>query len=83
MSHLEVVDRVRREVRAIFEALGCQDEIRETILIRNGYYCGRRFSTTGSEAVWFLEEDQIKVYSTDGRVVQTLKNVNVPQRHAA
>lgn len=35
---------------------------RESILIRKGFYCGRRFDACGFEAVWFFEEDQLKFY---------------------
>ncbi len=83
MSHLEIVDRVRAEVRAIFQDLGFQDEVHETILIRNGHYCGRRFSNEKCQAVWFLEEDQIKVYAGDGRVVKSIGTSSEHQRHAA
>jgi hypothetical protein len=37
----------------------------ESILIRNEYYCGRRFRTTTHRAVWFIDEDQVKIYSAD------------------
>jgi hypothetical protein len=37
----------------------------ESILIRQEHYCGRRFRTDTHQAVWFIEEDQIKI-STSG-----------------
>lgn len=37
----------------------------ESILIRDEHYCGRRFSTSTHRAVWFIEEDQVKIYTTD------------------
>lgn len=40
----------------------------ESILIRDEHYCGRRFSTTTHRAVWFIEEDQVKIYTTDQRL---------------
>ncbi len=41
----------------------------ETILIRDGHYCGRRFQAEHGHAVWFLEENLIKVYLSDGQVI--------------
>ena len=35
--------------------------VRETILIREGNYCGRRFEAGGAEAVWLAEEDRLVV----------------------
>ncbi len=40
--------------------------ILETTLIRNGSYCGRRFSLAGFSLVWFQEEGQVKFYSPLG-----------------
>jgi hypothetical protein len=41
----------------------------ETLLIRNGQYCGHRYQSDGLSAVWFLEEDQVKIYHRDGHVL--------------
>ena len=41
----------------------------ESILIRDGYYCGRRFQAAGHHAVWFMEEDQLKIHESDSGVV--------------
>jgi hypothetical protein len=41
----------------------------ETLLIRDGQYCGHRYRTEDLTAVWFLEEDQIKMYDRNGRVI--------------
>jgi len=35
--------------------------------MHDGHYCGRRFEAEGAHAVWFLEENQIKVVGNDGR----------------
>gem|GEM_PF-6924837 len=40
--------------------------ISETTLIRNGTYCGRRFSLMGYSLVWFQEEGQVKLYNPLG-----------------
>jgi hypothetical protein len=41
-------------------------EIHETILIRHGSYCGRRFGLMGFSLVWFHEEGQVKLYAPNG-----------------
>ena len=68
MHHADLTEAVRRRVAATFNHLGvAQDaELRESILIRDGSYCGRRFEADDAHAVWFLEEDQLKFYRADG-----------------
>lgn len=71
MSHLELLTQVRQTVQQAFEDLGMHSaEISETILIRGGNYCGRRFQTTQGHAIWFIEENQIKIYLPDGGVMR-------------
>lgn len=41
----------------------------ESILIRNGLYCGRKFIWQGYEVVWFLEEDEIKFFGPCGNML--------------
>ncbi len=43
--------------------------LRETVLIAEGMYRGRRFIADGFDAVWFFEERQIKVRNATGDVV--------------
>jgi hypothetical protein len=39
------------------------------LLIRGGHYCGRRFtSPSGRTAIWFIEEDQLKLYDSQGEL---------------
>ena len=69
-----MIEIVRSLVVQTFAQLGalCDDELRETILIRDGNYCGRRFEAEGGVAVWFVEEGQIKFYGTDGSVIRVI-----------
>ena len=52
-----------------------QDELeeshhwRESILVRDGFYCGRRFVADAYEAIWFLEEDELKISNHLGEVL--------------
>ena len=61
---------VRRCIQAHFEGLEdvSVENCRETILIREGHYCGRRFDFGPWQAVWFVEEGEIKVYDPEGAV---------------
>jgi hypothetical protein len=87
MPHAHLTAAVRSRVAQVFARLGITDEneLRETILIRSGAYCGRRFDTVAGHAIWFVEENQIKFYDAAGslaEVVATDTN-NSPQRIAA
>lgn len=48
------------------------EEIQETMLIRQGCYCGKRLSTQGFSGIWFVEEGQIKLLGPDGHSYGTL-----------
>ena len=72
MYHEQQTEIVRREVVSTLEELGATtgDCLVETLLIRDGYYCGRRFYCDGYQAVWFIEEAQIKYFDTEGQLVK-------------
>lgn len=65
-----MTETVRALVRSTFAELGLDttQPWRETVLIREGVYCGRRFDLPGGHAIWFVEEQQIKFYRGDGRL---------------
>lgn len=46
--------------------------VRESILIRNEFFCGRRFFTSEHSAVWFVEEDELKIFHQDGSLLCVL-----------
>jgi hypothetical protein len=76
---LSKLDTLRLAVRTALAERGCDvAELEETILIRGGMYCGRRFTCPGGSAVWFVEENQVKYYDAEGQVTAT-----EPQRRAA
>ena len=64
MQHAELTELVRQLILNSFRDLEVEDEegLHETILIRGGFYCGRRFRIDTCEAIWFIEEAQIKFY---------------------
>ncbi|MFO0922182.1 MAG: hypothetical protein U0905_06800 [Pirellulales bacterium] len=49
------------------------EPVRETILIQNGYYCGRKYQSEGHTLVWFVEEDQLKMYGPNGALMWSCK----------
>lgn len=79
---------VRENVRQILLAHGVETEsLEESILIRDGYYCGRRFTAKGLQAVWFVEENELKVFNADGSLLLVTEAVTEtaapPLRRAA
>jgi hypothetical protein len=68
MGNVQRLDRIRSLIRQTFSELGgLEDQTpRETMLIRNGFFCGRRFDLDGLQAVWFSEEDEIKFFGRSG-----------------
>ena len=72
MSHTAHVERVRQLVCETLESFGADltERPRETILVRDGFYCGRRFDCHGYQATWFFEEQQVKFHAPDGSLVK-------------
>ena len=46
--------------------------IREGMVIRDDFFLGRRFVTEGYDAIWFIEEDELKVFDSQGSVIQVM-----------
>ncbi len=47
------------------------EQIRETILVKSGMYCGRRFTVHGHVLTWFIEENEVKLIGPDGQLMTT------------
>ena len=73
MNHGQTLDLVRGFVRRSFDRFGANvsEAICESILIRDGHYCGRRFDCAGCYAVWFIEENEVKLYDRQGALLDT------------
>ena len=86
MQHAELTDLVRQLIADSFEKIGAMDEegLHETILIRGGYYCGRRFKANNHEAIWFIEEKQIKFYgdASDLEMIDLTEHVDSSKQAA-
>jgi hypothetical protein len=85
MPHTKILEAVRRLVRNAFAELGAKQlaEVAESVLIRNDCYCGRRFRADGFQAVWFIEEDEIKVYDRSANVVRVVTASQASREDAA
>jgi hypothetical protein len=74
MGNVLRLDRIRSIIRHTFVELGgLEDQLpQETMLIRNGFFCGRRFDIDGLQAVWFTEEDEIKFFGRSGSLERVI-----------
>lgn len=74
MHHAQRILHVRQMVHDTLRRLEGQPEIEphESVLIQDGYYCGRRFVSDQMEAVWLFEDDQLKFYHADGTLVEVI-----------
>lgn len=79
------IQRAREYVQSAFQGFGCSGDLEETALIREGVYCGHRFTTGPLSAVWFFEESEVKIFGTNKQLlcVQSLDSVDRQQRRAA
>ena len=68
-------DRIRSIVHQHFLELGYGDAEPpiETLLVRNGQFCGRSFRRNEWNAVWFIEENEIKFHDPAGAVVRVIR----------
>jgi hypothetical protein len=78
MRQVSLVEQIRLLVRHTMLEwnIPAAEGLEETILIRNGFYCGRRFATAAAHAIWFCEENQIKFYGEQGTVLHVIRNVD-------
>lgn len=51
-------------------------ELHETLLIRDGLFCGRKYQYDGYTIVWFLEEDQLKIFSPVGELISSTSAIS-------
>ena len=79
------IQRARNFVQSVFASMGKEGEINETALIREGLYCGHRFSSGNLRAVWFFEENEIKIFGNGRQLirVESLEQPSQPLRRAA
>jgi len=73
MNNETPVEKTRQAITWQLEGLGVQDveSMHESILIRDGLFCGRKFRCEEYQVVWFLDEDEIKFFSPVGELLKT------------
>lgn len=71
MTNSQRLAAVRRCLDRWFETQHHDEDIdiRDAVLIRNGFYAGRRFELGQYRAVWFMEEDELKIQDAAGTIV--------------
>jgi len=52
-------------------------EMKESVLIRANHYVGRRFHVGTYQAVWFMEEDQLKIQDAEGTLLARLDSAAI------
>ena len=79
MDHFDYLERLRNYVRSTLEELGADTScVQETILLRGGQYCGRRFRAGEFLAVWFSDENEVKFYAPSDGVVRVFRPAVFP-----
>jgi hypothetical protein len=58
------------------------NEIVESILLRDGHYCGRKFRYDGGYAIWECGEPQLSIYEQHGTLLKRIA-LMLEQRQAA
>ena len=81
MQHVHLLEAIRKLVRRTFAELGTVEnfEVTEHVLLREDVYCGRRFQAGGLQAIWFIEEDEIKFHAQDGSVAYVMTSSDAEQ----
>ena len=51
--------------------------LRESMLIRDEFFCGRKFHAQHFTAVWFIEEDVLKIHRADGTLELVLRGAEI------
>ncbi len=76
------MERIRQGIRAVMAQWCAESDAieQETILVQDGHYCGRRFRGATVQAVWFLEEEQVKFYDGDGALLEVYSTDQIKQQ---
>lgn len=61
------------------DAVDLHQPASEAMLIRDGFFCGRRFRFPNYQAVWFLEEDELKIRDLQGTGLALLSTTEIDE----
>ncbi len=81
MTNSQRLASVRRAIDRWFETRhpDADLEIRDSVLIRDSFYAGRKFQFGDYTAAWFIEEDELKIQAADGKVLLRLIGAEIDQ----
>jgi hypothetical protein len=68
--HSTQIDQIRQIVTSAFSELGTVEPISETVLLRNRYFVGRKYTSGGFVAIWSADTNQVEVFGQGGQMVQ-------------
>ncbi|MCM2373042.1 hypothetical protein [Aporhodopirellula aestuarii] len=82
MTPSQKLARARNCVYAFCQEQFPEDEtqLRDSIFINDGFYRGRRFRGEKVSAIWFAEEDQLKIHSLDGSCLASWDETEMEQK---
>lgn len=80
MTALARLNAVREKLTSWLTSQGCAltENFQESLLIKDGFYCGRRFRVSGFSAVWFAEEDELKIFDPQGTLLARVAMCSTP-----
>ena len=72
MNHAQLTLHVRQVVHQALHRHGAPSDVdpNESILIQDGYYFGRRFTCDSLQAIWLLEDNQIRLTDDEGSLLE-------------
>ncbi len=75
MPHSEFYKHIRQLICNKFSSHGAiqTEDIQETILIKDGFYFGRRYVCNDLQATWFIEENQVKLRGNSGEMLEVFE----------
>jgi hypothetical protein len=78
MSHAEIVAAVRLKAVEAFRQFRLCDgsEPADSILLKGGIYCGRRFDAERGYAVWDAENDELRVFRHGAKLLTTIPHAS-------
>jgi hypothetical protein len=78
MSHAEIVAAVRLKAVEAFRQFRLADgpETADSILLKGGIYCGRRFDVERGYAVWVAENDELRVFRHGGKLLTAIPHAS-------
>lgn len=70
---MQSLESIRKIVRQRLEELGApvEEAMSEACLLQDNAYCGRRFVLGDYQAVWFIEENQLKLFGPAGELLES------------